>query len=123
MHLVQLSLEELYTFQYYDQACTRVSQGKGKTFFVTGLMSPTKKSPPPHWSKGTQAPRERFSFVSRRLPSTTWVLLDGCVRVFPHPPLATQSADKRSDDRCNRGMDGKKKEEHNHHQMPRPWAP
>ena len=44
----------------------------------------------------------------------------------PPPPAAAPTLNKCSDGRCNSGMGGRRKEEHNHHRMnrmARPWAP
>ena len=57
------------------------------------------------------------SFCLSAVPCTKWVLPDRCARIVPPTPLATPSPDKRLDDRCNRGMGGQRKEEHNHQRM------
>ena len=102
-------------------------------------MFPNEEEFPPHRCTGPYAPegiprsqvppstrRKQVPSVFQQFASTKWVPGDGCVRGVPPPLSATPSPDKRSYGGCNRGMGGRRKEEHNHHRMnrrSRPWAP
>ena len=113
--------------------------GGVKTFFVRGLMFPNEEEFSSTTVRGAVGSVGYSSLLGTALysgiaglfcllavPCTNWVLPDRCVRIVPPTPSAAQSPDKRLDDRCNSGISGRRKEEHNHqrmNQMARPWAP
>ena len=80
---------------------------------VQGAVLLTLRHRPPVGDRGF------LLFVGGSPPRSGFFVIGVFVLSPPPPASATPRLDKRSDDRCNRGMGGPRKEAHNHHRMKR----